>query len=140
MQISKTFIRRTKDASLLALFHDHWNEHFFIRAWQVVGITVSADIFFLHPRKIFIEGMVEIFPVAISESHANAKEYNSLYAGVHAGIQQIFYVSAVSLINGRIGVSHTTVGIPASLHFIRTLMRSLVVETSGSIFLHKSSS
>ena len=92
MQISKTFIRRTKDASLLALFHDHWNEHFFIRAWQVVGITVSADIFFLHPRKIFIEGMVEIFPVAISESHANAKEYNSLYAGVHAGIQQIFYV------------------------------------------------
>ena len=134
MQISKTFIRRTKDASLLALFHDHWNEHFFIRAWQVVGITVSADIFFLHPRKIFIEGMVEIFPVAISESHANAKEYNSLYAGVHAGIQQIFYVI------GRIGVSHTTVGIPASLHFIRTLMRSLVVETSGSIFLHKSSS
>lgn len=90
MQISKTFIRRTKDASLLALFHDHWNEHFFIRAWQVVGITVSADIFFLHPRKIFIEGMVEILPVAIPEGYANAPEYNPLYAGVHAGIQQIF--------------------------------------------------
>ena len=49
---------------------------------------------------------------------------------------RFFMLSAVSLINGRIGVSHTTVGIPASLHFIRTLMRSLVVETSGSMPVH----
>lgn len=81
-----------KGCQPFGIVHNHWNEHFFIRAWQVVGISISADIFFLHSRKILIEGMVEIFPVAIPESHANAPEYNPLYAGVHAGIQQIFYV------------------------------------------------
>ena len=49
-------------------------------------------------------------------------------------------LSSVSLIKGRIGVNHTTVGIPASLSFFSTSKRSLVVLTFGSIFLHKSSS
>ena len=48
--------------------------------------------------------------------------------------------SLVSLINGKIGQSQTTVGMPASCNFFNTATRSLVVLTLGSIFLHKFSS
>ena len=48
--------------------------------------------------------------------------------------------SSVSLMNGRMGQSQTTVGIPASFIFFRAATRSFVVLTFGSIFLHKSSS
>ena len=48
--------------------------------------------------------------------------------------------SSVSLINGRTGDSHTTVGIPQSRSVFSTSKRSSVVLTFGSIFLHRSSS
>ena len=41
--------------------------------------------------------------------------------------------SFVSLIYGKIGVIHTTVGIPASLNLIKVSTLSFVVETFGKI-------
>lgn len=48
--------------------------------------------------------------------------------------------SSVSFINGRIGLNHTIVGIPASFNFCKTSNRSDVVDTAGSKTLQSSSS
>ena len=48
--------------------------------------------------------------------------------------------SLVSVIKGRIGVSHTTVGIPASFKVSSAAKRSLVGAAFGSMILHTVSS
>ena len=48
--------------------------------------------------------------------------------------------SSVSLINGRTGVNHTTVGMPFSRIALSTSYRRFVVHTFGSKIRHKSSS
>ena len=48
--------------------------------------------------------------------------------------------SSVSLINGKMGESHTTVGIPASRSFCSAAKRAEVVQTFGSSFRQSASS
>ncbi len=103
-------------------------------------IPIGVYVFFFYSRKQTVQLFVKIFPVSSRSVTPLPKQIiPRTFASIHM-FRMPTRFSSLSLINGKIGESHTTVGIPASRKVFSTSNRSAVVLTFGSIFLHKSSS
>ena len=87
-----------------------------------------------------IQSLIEKFPISFPQRDSYIEQQDSLHIRLQAIVKKPLDIFP-GIINKRKNGSHPHKGgIPNSLHFISTSKRSLVVETLGSIFRHKSSS
>src|SRR5699024_479172 len=106
----------------------------------LISIPIGTLVLLFQSRKMPVQHLIKVFPVTFTQCHSHPHIHNPFNPASRQQFRIPAIFSSVSLIKGRIGISQTTVGIPASLIIFSTLTRSLVTQTFGSMILHRLSS
>ena len=140
IQVSENLVVIADYAMLPALVIENFHQPVVVIACHFVTVAVFPVILLPESGKMFIEFRIEILPVAFLNVMPMPKQMIPYTFALTQYSRMPLRFSSVSLIKGRIGSSHTTVGIPFSFIILSTSKRSLVVQTVGSRILQRSSS